>query len=155
MLAEVKARLDTLSGQGAASVRRLPYGKLGESQLPSIQLLDGDETRPPPDRNDDEVGAPYYRMHFGVMLVVEADDEVDIPPLLTTWRAKAIAALAADRTTGLQETTLGGLVLWLTCVQTDQPQPAQAPAGAIAGQLLHFNAARPEAEMNAFLQSGF
>lgn len=156
VLAEAFARLQTLSGQGAGSVHRLAFAKIPEAELPAVVLVDGAETRPAPQQQSD-AGTPDFDMRIGVLVVVRGQQDADVAPLLTAWRALVIAALAADRTTGLPETSFGGLLQWLTIVQSEPPSATSEQEASLpqAAQLHLFSAARPEAEMNAFLQSGF
>lgn len=154
MLAEVFARLQTVTGAG--SVHRLAFAKIPEGDLPALVQVDGAEVRPTPGQQSD-AGTPDFDMRFGVLILVEGQDDASVPALLTSWRAKVIDALARDRTSGEPELGFGGLLQWVTCTGADAPAPASEAEAALprASQLLHFAAARPEAEMNPWLQAGF
>jgi hypothetical protein len=129
--------------------------------MPAIVLVSGGESRPAPQQQSD-AGTPDFDMKIGVMVVVRADTgsgqgDDDVDGLLEEWRGKVIAALATDRATGLPEPTFGGLLQWLTITDTQPASPTSEAEAALpqAAQLHLFSAARPEAETDAFQQSGF
>jgi hypothetical protein len=156
VLAEAYARLQTITGAG--SILRLAFRKTLETELPSIRLLDGAETRPTPGQDSGaQGGTPDYDMRFAVEIVVRSETDDLVGPALNGWRDEVIDALGRDRTTGLLEPSFGGLLQWATCTGCTSPEPPGQgePTLPEAAFLVHFAAARPEAELNPFLQAGF
>jgi hypothetical protein len=156
VLVEAYARLQTIGGAG--SILRLAFRKTLETELPSIRLLDGAENRLTPSQDSGaEGGAPPFEMRFAVEIVVRSATDDLVGTDLNRWRDEVELALGRDRTTGFPETTFGGLLQWATCTGCTSPEPPGQgePTLPEAAFLVHFAAARPEAEMNPFLQSGF
>ena len=156
MLAEAYARLQTI--QGAGSVLRLAFRKTLEAELPSIRLLDGAENRLTPGQDSSgEGGTPPYDMRFAVEIVVRSDTDDQVGTDLNGWRDEVIDALGRDSATGLYEPSFGGLLQWATCTGCTSPEPPGQgePTLPEAAFLVHFAAARPEAELNPRLQAGF
>jgi hypothetical protein len=111
VLAEAYARLQTIAGAG--SILRLAFRKTLETELPSIRLLDGAETRPTPGQDSGaEGGTPPYEMRFAVEIVVRSETDDLVGTDLNRWRDEVIDALGRDRTTGLLEPSFGGLLQW-------------------------------------------
>jgi hypothetical protein len=154
VLATAYARLQA-NLSDVPSIRRLAFDAVPFDRLPEVQLIDGAETRPYPGEAGDNVGTPDFVMRFAVALIADGDVADDVPPQLNALRAAAIAALVTDPETSAYEPTFGGLLQWLTCTGVDTPVPLREPGDPLASMLVHFAAARPEAEMNPMLQAGF
>jgi hypothetical protein len=156
VLAEAYARLQTIGSAG--SVLRLAFRKTLETELPSLRLLDGAEDRLTPGQDSSgEGGAPPYIMKFAVEIVVRSDTDDLVGADLNRWRDEVVFALGRDPVSGSPEPTFGRLLQWATCTGCTSPEPPGQgePTLPEAAFLVHFAAARPEAELDPWLQAGF
>lgn len=155
VLAEMKARLDTLTDAG--SVRRLALGTIPEGELPRVLMFDGGETRPDPAQDvGGEGGPPFFVMSPAVLVVVSGEDDGTLGPTLSGWVAAVKLAVGLDSATGLPDPSFGQRLQWATCQGIEPATPVAAAEGGapLVAQQVNFRFARPESELNPYLATG-